>query len=339
VGTSVAAFVGALPSAPSTPSTLLTSLVDFERAFGSAEGETADAVRLFFENGGLRAYVAGLDENDPIRSLDALAPRRFGLLVVPSTARMEEPAATSLAVAAALLADERRALYVVDPPAARTPGNVARWAGSFGGGRSSAVVFPRVRLRGLTGEREVASAGAVAGILARTDLARGVWVSPSGEAVRGVAGLSIELDQAGSEALVRAGVNPIRFEQGRGFRLWSALTRGDPDTEWKYVNVRRFAAYLEESIRQGLQWVVFEPNRPRLWTQVRSLARAFLQTPFRQGAFPATRAEDAYFVRCDRTTMTRDDIDAGRLVVEVGIAPLRPAEFVVVRIGLFAREP
>ena len=103
--------------------------------------------------------------------------------------------------------------------------------------------------------------------------------------------------------------------------------------------MRRFAAFLEQSIEQGLQWVVFEPNAPRLWTQVRAPVRTFLTSVFRSGAFPAAKADEAFFVRCDRSTMTQDDIDAGRLVIEIGIAPIRPAEFVIVRIGLSARRP
>jgi phage tail sheath protein FI len=337
VATSVAAFVGALPAGPPPAPVLVTSMVEFERAFGSGEGETGEAVRLFFENGGRRGYVTGLDESDPARSLEALDSTNFNILVIPATARMSDSAATSLAVTGALMADERQVFYVVDPPAARTPANVARWAGSFGGGRSSAVVFPQVRVRTLTGERDAPSAGAVAGILARTDIARGVWISPSGELVQGVVPPTVQLDQATADALAQAAVNPIRFVPGRGIRLWSALTRADTDTEWKYVNVRRFAAFLEQSIRQGLQWVVFEPNRPPLWTQVRAAARTFLTSVFRQGAFPASTPEGAFFVRCDRTTMTQDDLDAGRLVLLVGFAPLRPAEFVILRIGLWTR--
>jgi len=337
--TFVAAFVGSLPAGPPAEPVLVTSIADFGHVFGSAEGETADAVWLFFENGGQRAYVAGFDEAHPLLSLDALTSLAFNILVIPATARLPQPAATSLAVAGALLAEERRAFYVVDPPAGRTAANVARWAGSFGGGRSSALVFPGLRVRRPSGERDVPAAGAVAGILARTDISRGVWVSPGGELVQGALGPSVDLDDTASEALVQAAVNLIRRLPGRGTRLWSARTRADTDSEWKYVNVRRFAAFLEQSIEQGLQWVVFEPNGPRLWTQVRALIRPFLTSAFRQGAFPATTPEDAFFVRCDRTTMTQDDIDSGRLVIEIGIAPIRPAEFVIVRIGLRARRP
>jgi uncharacterized protein len=337
VGTSVAAFIGSLPGAPPPAPVPVTSVFDFEIAFGSAEGETADAVWLFFENGGRRAYVTALDEADPRRSLDTLASETFDVLVIPATARLPEPQATSLAVAAALFAEDKRAFYLVDPPAGRTEGNVARWAGSFGGGGSSAVYFPRPQVRRSSGERDVPAAGAVAGVLARTDIARGVWVSSAGERVDGALGPSVELDDETVEKLDLAAVNAIRRVPGRGIRVWSARTRADTDSEWEHIHVRRFALFLEQSIDQGLQWVVFEPNRPRLWTQVRAQVRTFLHAVFRQGAFPAPTPEEAFFVRCDRTTMTQDDIDAGRLVIHVGIAPNRPAEFVLLRIGLWAR--
>jgi uncharacterized protein len=338
VGTSVAAFVGSLPAGPAAVPVLITSFEEFERTFGTAEGETADAAWLFFQNGGRHAYVAGLDEARPLRSLDAFSDTTFDLLVIPATARLSERQATSLAIRGALLAEKRNAFYVVDPPAGRTAATtVARWAGSFGGGGSSAVVFPRLRARFLSGERDVAAGGAVAGILARTDTDRGVWVSSAGATVQGVLGPTVELDDATVEQLALARVNPIRRVPSRGTVLWATRTRADTDSEWQYVNVRRFASFLERSIEQGLQWVVFEPNGPPLWTQVRAQVRAFLQGVFRAGAFPASKPDEAFIVRCDRTTMTQDDIDAGRLVIQVGIAPIRPAEFVVFRIGMWTR--
>ena len=335
--TSVAAFVGSLPGGPLPTPLLVTSFAEFVHLAGGDVGETADAVRLFFDNGGRRAYVTGLDEARPDRSLDALAETKFNILVVPATARLADGAAVSLAVTAALFAEDRGAFYVADPPAGRTAANVARWAGSFGGGGSSAVYFPRVRMRDASGERDVAASGAVAGTIARTDVERGALVSPGGAALHGVVGPSLELDDATVEALGQAAVNPIRRVPGRGIRVWGARTRADTDTEWKYVNVRRFALFLERSIEEGLQWAVFEPNAEPLWAQVRAAVRPFLNVLFRQSPFPAARVQDALFVRCDRTTMTQDDIDSGRLVVHVGFAPIKPAEFVIVRIGLWAR--
>lgn len=136
-----------------------------------------------------------------------------------------------------------------------------------------------------------------------------------------------EADRPNSRA---ASINVIRRLQG--IVVWGARTLSS-DPEWRYVNVRRFALLLERSISEGTQWAVFEPNGERLWIEVRRRVEAFMLALFQQGAFEATPAEDAYFVRCDRTTMTQDDIDNGRLVVVVGFALIRPAEFVIVRVG------
>lgn len=336
--TSVAAVVGALPGAAGREPFLVTSAEELERATASSEGETADAVRLFFENGGRHAWVVGLDESRPRRSLDLLAELDFNLLVVPATARLGR--ATSLAVEAALLAARRRAFYLVDPPADRTAATVAGWARSFGGGRNAAVYFPRLRVQGPTGEREVAPAGAVAGVIARVDRERGVWkASGERESLRGVVGPALDVLEDAVAALADAGVNAIRRPAPGRVLISSGRTREESDPEWKYVSVRRFALFVEESVQQGTRWTVFEPNDERLWAQVRAAVRTFLRGLLRQGAFPASRAADAFFVRCDRTTTTQDDVDSGRVVVHVGVAPLRPAEFVVLRIGLQARCP
>jgi phage tail sheath protein FI len=124
----------------------------------------------------------------------------------------------------------------------------------------------------------------------------------------------------------------MSFVGCKAFVVWGARTLSS-DPEWRYVNVRRLALFLERSIAEGTQWAVFDPNGEQLWIEVRKRVEAFMLALFQQGAFEATRTEDAYFVRCDRTTMTQDDIDNGRLVVVVGFAPIRPAEFVVVRVG------
>ncbi|HET9214940.1 MAG TPA: phage tail sheath C-terminal domain-containing protein [Gaiellaceae bacterium] len=336
--TSVAAVVGAVPAAAGREPFLVASAAELERAAGSAEGETADAVRLFFENGGTHAWVVGLDESRPRRSLDLLEDLDFNLLVVPATARLGR--ATSLAVDAALLAGRRRAFYLVDPPADRTAATVVRWARSFGGGRNAAVYFPRLRVRGRAGEREVAAAGAVAGLIARADRERGVWkASGEQESLRGIVGPALDVPEDASAALADAGVNAIRRPASGPARITSGRTREESDRDWKYVSVRRFALFVEESVEQGTRWTVFEPNDERLWAQVRAAVRTFLRGLLAQGAFPASRAADAFVVRCDRTTTTEDDIAAGRVVVQVGVAPLRPAEFVTVRIGLQARCP
>jgi phage tail sheath protein FI len=137
-------------------------------------------------------------------------------------------------------------------------------------------------------------------------------------------------------------VNVLRALPGAGTVIWGGRTLAGADaaaSEWKYVNVRRLALFVEDSIDQGTQWARFEPNSEPLWASIRTSAGTFLHELFRRGAFPATTPRDAYFVRCDATTMTQNDIDNGNLIVLVGIAPLKPAEFVVFRIGQRVRRP
>jgi len=133
------------------------------------------------------------------------------------------------------------------------------------------------------------------------------------------------------------GVNCFRFFEGRGMRLWGARTISS-DPEWKYVNVRRYFAYLERSIDRGTQWAVFEPNGEQLWANVRRTIEDFLLNEWTNGALLGDKPEKAYFVKCDRSTMTQNDLDNGRLVCLIGVAPLRPAEFVIFRIGQWTAD-
>lgn len=183
-----------------------------------------------------------------------------------------------------------------------------------------------------TGERtEVPPGGHVLGVYARTDEARGVWRAPANEPLRGVIDLLADIDNVTQDAINSRGINAIRKFPGRGIRVWGARTLS-ADTEWKYVNVRRLFIFLERSIYEGTQWVVFEPNDERLWARVRNVIGVFLRSQWQAGALPGQKEEDAFFVKCDRTTMTEDDIINGRLICEIGVAVVRPAEFVVFRI-------
>jgi phage tail sheath protein FI len=174
--------------------------------------------------------------------------------------------------------------------------------------------------------------GFVAGIYARVDGERGVFKAPANEVVRGATGLEVILDDARQEILNREGINCFRFFPSRGFRLFGArLASSDP--EFKYVNVRRYIAYLEHSIDRGTQWAVFEPNGEILWANVRAAIEDFLLLEWKSGALLGVKPEEAYFVKCDRSTMTQADIESGRLICLIGIAPARPAEFVIFRIG------
>jgi hypothetical protein len=175
-----------------------------------------------------------------------------------------------------------------------------------------------------------APGGAVVGIYARSDSERGVWKAPANEEVRGAVDLEYDVDKRLQDKLHPRGVNVLRRFPGRGIRVWGARTLSS-DALFKYVNVRRLFLFLESSIYRGVQWVVFEPNNEQLWARVRQAIAQFLHAQWRAGALMGRKQEEAFFVRADRTTMTQDDIDNGRLIVLIGIAPVKPAEFVIFR--------
>jgi phage tail sheath protein FI len=173
--------------------------------------------------------------------------------------------------------------------------------------------------------------GHVLGVYARVDAERGVFKAPANEPLRGVSGLEYSIGQLDQQVLAQRGINAIRAFPGQGIRVWGART---PSTNglWKYVNIRRLFIFLERSIYEGTQWVVFEPNDARLWARIKDTIRLFLRIQWLAGALMGTTEEEAFFITCDQTTMSQDDILNGRLIVEVGIAPVKPAEFVIFRI-------
>ncbi|HEY2706297.1 MAG TPA: phage tail sheath family protein [Candidatus Dormibacteraeota bacterium] len=177
--------------------------------------------------------------------------------------------------------------------------------------------------------------GHVAGVWARSDDSRGVHKAPANEVIRGAIALELQLTKAEHDQLNPVGVNCIRAFPGRGIRVWGARTLSS-DPEWRYLNVRRLFNFIEESILEGTQWVVFEPNDHRLWDSVRRTVNAFLRRVWREGALFGTTAEEAFYVKCDAENNTQDSIDAGQLIIDIGIAPVKPAEFVVFRIAQFA---
>lgn len=176
--------------------------------------------------------------------------------------------------------------------------------------------------------------GFMIGIYARVDTERGVHKAPANEVVRGITGLEVKLSDGDQDRLNPLNINAIRdfTGNGRGYRVWGTRVITS-DNAWKYIPVRRLFIFLEESMDEGLQWAVFEPNGEDLWARVRQTLSGFLRTIWLSGALAGVTETEAFFVRCDRTTMTEDDIANGRLIVLVGVAPLRPAEFVIIRIG------
>jgi phage tail sheath protein FI len=205
----------------------------------------------------------------------------------------------------------------------------------------AALYYPRIVITDPLNGNTVAipPSGHMAGIYARSDEQRGVHKAPANEVIGGITDLELMLSKGEQDILnpEPVNVNVLRDfrRQGRGLRVWGARCITS-DTSWKYINVRRLFIFLEKSLEEGTQWVVFEPNDERLWGRVRQSIGNFLTRVWRDGALMGTKPEEAYFVKCDRTTMTQDDIDNGRLIILVGVAPVKPAEYVIIRIGQWA---
>jgi hypothetical protein len=203
----------------------------------------------------------------------------------------------------------------------------------------AALYYPWVTILDPVTRKEInlPPSGFVAGIYARNDINRAVYKAPANEVVNLALGFEKILNKAQQDVLNPLGINCFRYFEDRGYRLWGARTISS-DPEWKYVNLRRYFAYLEHSIDKGTQWAVFEPNGDQLWASVRRTISDFLLNEWQTGALLGDKPEKAYFVRCDRTTMTQNDLDNGRLVCLIGVAPLRPAEFVIFRIGQWTAD-
>lgn len=276
----------------------------------------------------------------------------FNLMVIPpyTATRNVDPA---LLPPAAAYCERRRAMLLIDPPSEWTSKEAAKAgistgpnAANFTSSKNAALYFPRiVRPNPFHNNMlEVfAPSGAVAGVISRIDGNRGVWKAPAGleATLNGVVDLSVRLSDPENGELNPLGVNCLRIRPAVGPTVWGARTRQGDDrlaSEWKYVPVRRLALFLEESLYRGLQWVVFEPNDEPLWSQIRLNVGSFLQTLFRQGAFQGRTPQEAYFVKCDRETTTQNDIDRGIVNIVVGFAPLKPAEFVILKIQQIAGQ-
>jgi uncharacterized protein len=236
-------------------------------------------------------------------------------------------------------------IAVVDGPLNSSLNEIRNFRGQFDS-KYAALYYPWIRIFDPT-ERFSQGAppkqlllppsGFVTGIYARSDIERGVHKAPANEIVRGLTRFEVNVNTPRQEVINPEGINALRFFEGRGYRVWGARTMSS-DPEWKYVNVRRLFIFIEHSIDKGTQWAVFEPNNRRLWSNIRRTVEDFLLVLWRDGALMGAKPEEAYFVRCDRTTMTQNDLDNGRLICLIGIAPVKPAEFVIFRIGQWTAD-
>jgi hypothetical protein len=343
VDTSATAFIGPAREGPTGEAASVFSFDEYARVYGERDpdSELAFAVSQYFSNGGGRAWIVRAPEDGEspgglalgtfeAACLPALdAAEDLGLLCLPG---VSEP---SIVQAALSYADRRRLFLLVDPPAAGML-DAIDFVGALArtGSSNAAMYFPRLRVPdpGVGPSRICAPSGSVAGLYARTHRSRGIWKAPAGvEAVLyGVDHTEVELDDEAIKTVADAGIDPIRMMPATGPVVWGARTiqgAQGSDSDWKYVNVRRLALFLERSLDRGLQWAVFQPNAEPLWAEVRPVVGRFLDAIWRQGAFAGRTADEAYIVRCGTDTMTEEDVEGGHLNVLVGFAPTRPAEF------------
>ncbi len=274
----------------------------------------------------------------------------FNILCIPQAALMPDGDMRALYTEAEIYAEERRSMIIVDIPL-----NVQRldqmqtWLSDNAGLRhpNGAVYFPRTNVPDRLNRnrpRSLAASGTIAGLWARTDTERGVWKAPAGTdaRLRNVESLVYNLTDPENGVLNPLGVNCLRNFPVYSNICWSARTLEGADviaSDWKYIPVRRTTLFIEESLFRGTKWVVCEPNDEPLWAQIRLNVGAFMQDLFRKGAFQGTTPRDAYFVKCDSETTTQTDIDNGIVNIEVGFAPLKPAEFVIIKIQQIVRRP
>ncbi|ODS25058.1 phage tail protein [Candidatus Endobugula sertula] len=286
------------------------------------------------------------DPDDPLikaTGLEALAEiDDISIVAMPDSGDLGD--ATASRVAAQYLVTHatnmRYRIAVVDGPVGSSLNEIRDFRGQFDS-KYAAMYYPWIKIfdpnerfsQG-TPPRQLLMppCGFVTGIYARNDINRGVHKAPANEVVRGLTQFEININTPRNEVINPEGINALRFFDGRGYRVWGARTMSS-DPEWKYVNVRRLFNFIEHSIDKSSQWAVFEPNSHRLWDNVRRMVEDFLLVLWRDGALLGRKPEEAFFVRCDRTTMTQNDLDNGRMICLIGIAPVKPAEFVIFRIG------
>lgn len=305
-------------------------------------GQPVTTVRdgILLENGsdgdgapGVTAYREALDR--------LLALEDISIVAAPGSSALGDPAPAAVRQLLIGHAEARRAyrIAVLDPPPDLELAGVQA-VKSLIDSKYAAIYYPWIRIAnplagivaGQRSEINVPPSGAVCGIYARSDIQRGVVKAPANETVTGAIGLQRDVRFGEQEVLNPLGINCIRALPNRGIRVWGARTLSS-DPEWKYVNIRRYFLYLEASIDRGTQWAVFEPNGERLWDNVQTAVSDFLYNEWLNGALLGATPKEAFFVRCDRSTMSQNDLDNGRLICLVGVAAIKPAEFVIFRIG------
>ncbi|MDT0449614.1 phage tail sheath family protein [Streptomyces hesseae] len=318
-----------------------------------------EAVYGFFANGGSSCYILRLDRDQDLASeVEGDPDKRTGLaglktvpdvnmVAVPDLWSGEEPPETAAAILGNVIGHcvtMRNRLALCEPPPDTAPNAVPQFLTRLAGPDTddaafTALYYPWVEVPGVDGvRRTVPPSGHLAGVWARTDAERGVFKAPANQNLRGVISLPTLLTDQRHGELNDKGVNCLRTFPDRGLLVWGARTRSS-SRDWRYLNVRRLVSFLSDSIRQSTTWAVFEPNDDRLWATLGNSAATFLTDQWRQGALLGRTPDEAFYVICDRTNNTSATIDAGLVICDIGIAPVRPAEFVHFTITQIAGQP
>ncbi|WP_448612072.1 phage tail sheath family protein [Geodermatophilus sp. URMC 60] len=326
---------------------VVTNVQEYRLGFSAAGYQTGGVAGTSGALPDAAALLGSFDEKTGMHALRDVD--LFNILVLPGAVAPhvvdQAPAVYAEALA---FCEAERAFLIVDPPADRNEvQEVNDWVDDAGiRHRNAAVYFPRVQVPDPLNDnrlRSIGPSGTMAGVYARTDGERGVWKAPAGldAVLRNVGGLDVPLTDDENGVLNPKAVNALRQFPIHGRVAWGARTLQGADvqaSEWKYIPVRRLTLFLEETLLRGLQWAVFEPNDDSLHAQIRLNVGAFMHNLFRQGAFQGSSPRDAYFVKCDAETTTQNDVDLGIVNVVVGFAPLKPAEFVIIKIQQMAGQ-
>jgi hypothetical protein len=372
VGTNTVGFLGESGRGPVNEAVLVTNWSQFVKTFGDfgqCSTHLAHGVYGFFNNGGSRCFVvnvgapaeegnvapAKIDAKEGEKSAPKPAPAgkmdRDGLFIgkdngpgartglkcfeeIDEIAIVAAPGVISPAVQDAILShcETRKDRFAILDSPETIQGGVDRLPRPRDS-KYGAYYFPWIQVYDPEkGNIYVPPSGHVAGIYSRVDSERGVHKAPANEIVRGALGLRYNISKGEQDLLNPKGINCIRTMQGGGIRVWGARTLSS-DSSWRYINVRRLFIMVETSIERATQWVVFEPNDHRLWKRVTRTISSFLSLLWRNGALMGETPEKAFFVKCDAETNPPEVVDAGQLIVEIGLAPVKPAEFVIFRIG------
>jgi phage tail sheath protein FI len=372
VGTNTVGFLGESSKGPVNEAVLITNWSQFVKTFGDFKDCSeafAHGVYGFFNNGGSRCFVVNVGAGEPAKESKqaaagadgkkeeakaaAPAPSRDAAFIgkdlgpgqrsgikcfeeIDEIALVCAPGQTSPAVQDAILShcETRKDRFAILDSPETISGGVDKLPKPRDS-KYGAYYFPWIQVYDPEkGNIFVPPSGHIAGVYSRTDAERGVHKAPANETVRGALGLKYNVSKGEQDLLNPKGVNAIRFLNG-AIRIWGARTLSS-DPSWRYINVRRLFIMVESSIERATQWVVFEPNDHRLWKRVQRTISSFLTLLWRNGALMGVSPEQAFYVKCDEETNPNEVVDAGQLVVEIGLAPVKPAEFVIFRIGQMA---